>query len=342
MTERQRARNSEKYATCNFNIKSGQNVRVVFYNVENLYDPYNDSVKRDDDFTSTGGKRWTYSRFLAKLLHLSKLFISIGEGNPPAIIGMCEVENDYVLQKLIYATPLKNTRYKIIHYDSPDARGVDVAMLYRPDRFRVLASKPVKVRFPFDTNSATRDILYVRGLIFTQDTLHLFINHWPSRRGGYTESTPKRNFVAGLLKFTVDSILQKHTNANILIMGDFNDEPDNESISRILGARADTGDLRPMDLVNLMTFKLKEWNMGTIKYQGKWSIFDQIIISGNLLGKQNSIHSGINDAHIFKGNFLLEDDSRYLGSKLNRTYVGPNYHGGFSDHLPIYLDIWSE
>jgi len=254
---------------------------------------------------------------------------------------MCEVENDYVLKKLIYETPLKNSHYRIIHYDSPDARGIDVALLYRPDRFRVLTSKPVRVRFPFDTNSATRDILYVKGVIFGNDTVHLFINHWPSRMGGYTESTPRRNYVASLLRTAIDTINAHHTDANIVIMGDFNDEPDNESLLHILKARTDTQDLRTADLVNLMSFKLKEWNIGTIKYQGKWSIFDQFIVSRNMVASHNNLFTRIEDAHIFKGNFLLEDDARYLGSKLNRTYVGPVYHGGYSDHLPIYLDIWS-
>jgi hypothetical protein len=340
VTERQLLKFPEKCAISNSGTKTGQNVRIVFYNVENLYDPYNDTVKRDDDFTSAGGKHWNYNRFLAKLFHLSKLFISIGQWDPPAIIGMCEIENDYVLKKLIYETPLKAYKYRIIHYESPDVRGVDAAILYRPERFRVLASQPLRIVFPFDTTTKTRDILYVRGVIFGNDTLHLFINHWPSRMGGYTESTPKRNYVAGILRKAVDTIVMNHTRANIVIMGDFNDEPDNESLSLILKARADTLDLLPYDLVNLMSFKMKNWNSGTIRYQGKWSIFDQIIISGSMLIKQNGIHSGIDDAHIYNGSFLLEDDPKFLGSKLNRTYVGPNYHGGFSDHLPVYLDIW--
>ena len=164
-------------------IKS-QSVRIVFWNVENLYDPYDDTTTLDDEFTSGGAKHWTWSKFTAKLNHIAKTILAIGEWNPPAIIGLCEVENRYVLNKLIYNTPLKPWRYKFVHYESPDRRGVDVAMLYRPAHFRIIATRNVSIRFPFDTLAETREILYVKGVLFSDDTLSVFINHWPSRRGG--------------------------------------------------------------------------------------------------------------------------------------------------------------
>jgi hypothetical protein len=196
--------------------------------------------------------------------------------------------------------------------------------------------------FPFDSLTHTRDILYVKGTIFENDTVHLFVNHWPSRRGGYNESTPKRNFVAKLLKSKVDSLQTKNPYSNIIIMGDFNDEPGNESLCRILQARSDTHNLKSTELINLMSFKMKDWNEGTIKYQGKWSIFDQFIVSASLLEKHHGIRTSPDDAHIFKAGFLLSDDVRFLGSKPNRTYVGPRYNGGYSDHLPVFLDLWSQ
>ena len=339
LTKSQNGTFPENHAIKNLKRESGQNVRIVFYNVENLYDPYNDTTKLDDEFTPMGTRRWTYGKFLEKLFHLSRLILSVGEWDPPAIVGMCEIENLYVLKKLVYDTPLKPFKYKIIHYDSPDIRGVDVALIYRPEKFKVLYSINFKVQFPFDTMSHTRDILYVKGIVFKTDTVHLFINHWPSRRGGYNESTPKKNFVASLLKSKVDSLFEKDPHSNIVIMGDFNDEPGNESLCRILQARTDTP-VRSSELINLMPVKMKDWNQGTIKYQGKWSIFDQFIVSGSLFSSNNRIRASLKDAHIYKADFLLSDDPRFLGAKPDRTYVGPRYNGGFSDHLPVYLDLW--
>ncbi len=339
-TKRQNTGITENYANIKWQSNKGHNVRIIFYNVENLYDPYNDTTKMDDEFTSMGTRRWTYAKFLEKIFHLSRVFLSIGEWDPPAIVGMCEIENLYVLRKLIYDTPLKCVKYRIIHYDSPDIRGVDVALIYRPEKFNVLYSKSFKVIFPFDSLSHTRDILYVKGTVFKSDTVHLFINHWPSRRGGYKESTPKRNFVAMLLKSKVDSLLSGNHHSNIIIMGDFNDEPGNESLCKILKAKPDSQHFQLTDLINLMAVKTSDWNQGTIKYQGKWSIFDQFIVSGSLFREENGIHTSLEDAHIFTADFLLNDDARFLGSKPNRTYVGPRYNGGFSDHLPIYLDLW--
>src|ERR1039457_6484843 len=219
LTKRQRADITKNPANITIHGKKSHNVRIIFYNVENLYDPYNDTTKLDDEFTSSGTRHWTYGKFLEKLFHLSRVILSAGEWDPPAIVGMCEVENLYVLKKLIYDTPLKCVKYRIIHYDSPDIRGVDVALIYRPDKFKVLTSQSFRVVFPFDSLIHTRDILYVKGTIFTCDTLHLFVNHWPSRRGGYNESTPKRNFVPGLLRSKIDSLFSKNPSFNIVIMG---------------------------------------------------------------------------------------------------------------------------
>lgn len=339
MTERQTCYLSEKYANQFTDCKKSQNVRIVFYNVENLYDPYDDTTKMDNEFTSTGARHWSYSKFQTKLNHLSKTLVAAGEWEPPAIVGLCEVENKYVLNKLIYQTPLKKFNYRIIHHDSPDSRGIDVTLLYRPEKFTVLTWKCFQVHFPFDITAQTREILMVKGKVFLNDTIILFVNHWPSRRGGYLESQPRRNFVAGLLRSKIDSIFRMDHSPNIIVMGDFNDEPDKESLSSILAAKPYPNNCGNTDLINLMYPKERQWNEGTIKYQGQWSIFDQFIVSGNLVRKSDESMALFADAHIFKGDFLLEKDDRNLGEKLKRTYSGPRYIGGFSDHLPIYLDL---
>lgn len=330
---------TEKYAKNDFPGKKSQFVRIFFYNAENFYDPYDDTTKMDDDFTPRGLKHWTYGKFKVKLSNLAKVIIASGRPEPPSIIGLCEIENRYVLNKIIYDSPLKKFRYRIVHHESPDIRGVDVALLYRPEEFRVISWKSFPVRFPFDTLVQTREILYVCGTIFGGDTIHLFINHWPSRLGDYSTAVRKRDYVAGFLRMKTDSLFREEGNANVVIMGDFNDEPDNASIIEILGTKTDTCRLKNTDLFNLMYSKMKKQNEGTIKYQGKWSVFDQMIVSGALIKGINGIVTSP-DGRIFNSAILLEPDDRFLGYKPNRTFVGPRYHGGFSDHLPVYMDIY--
>ncbi|MEI6682046.1 MAG: endonuclease [Bacteroidota bacterium] len=318
-------------------IKS-QNVSIIFWNVENFYDPYDDTTKMDDEFTPAGAKHWTWSKFSTKMNHIAKTLLAIGKWEAPAIIGLCEVENRYVLNKLIYETPLKPWKYRFIHHESPDLRGVDVALLYRPDRFRVLGSQPVAIRFPFDTTAQTREILIVKGILFGIDTLTIFVNHWPSRRGGNLESAPRRNFVAGVLKREVDSV-QDEKPCNILIIGDFNDEPEDESLRLHLQAATDTNSFDKHQLFNLMGIRNRKHQEGTLKYREQWSTFDQFIVSCTLLKGLAGIKASPGNARVFRSTFLLEEDNTYFGDKLNRSYVGPRYHGGFSDHLPVVVEI---
>ena len=316
-----------------------QNVSIIFWNVENLYDPYDDTTKQDNEFTPGGARHWTYSKFTKKLNHVSKTILAAGEWDAPAVVGLCEVENRYVLNKLIWETPLKAWKYKFIHHESPDKRGVDVAMLYRPSLFTVLSNHAITIRFPFDTLAQTREILMVKGVLFGSDTIILFINHWPSRLGSGSVSLSRRNYVASVLRNAVDSILASKQATNILIMGDFNDEPSNESLCRVLLASNDTLRCSEKQLYNLMGIRNKKHPEGTLKYRDQWSTFDQFIVSGPLMAGLSGISATANDARVFRPSFLLEDDNTYFGEKLNRTYVGPRYHGGFSDHLPIILKI---
>jgi hypothetical protein len=327
----------EKYARTDPGPDSCQNVRIVFWNVENLYDPYDDSTTLDDEFTAAGARHWSYSKFRTKLNHLSKVLLAIGNWEPPPIVGLCEVENRYVLNKLIYDSPLKKFRYRVVHHDSPDRRGVDVAMLYRPDRFRLIGAQARSIRFPFDTTAETREILMVKGVVNSTDTLILFVNHWPSRRGGELASRPRRNWVAGILRAMTDSLLGSNPSSAIVIMGDFNDEPVDLSLTTHLKARLDTINLQPTDLVNLMAPKYRR--EGTHKYHDAWGILDQFIVSAALARGKPGLAASYGDAHIYRGNFLLTGDAAYLGEKPVRTFNGPKYLGGFSDHLPVYLDL---
>jgi endonuclease/exonuclease/phosphatase family metal-dependent hydrolase len=339
LPEKHKTFTTEKYAKVDDSLYKSQNVRIVFYNTENLYDPYDDTTKLDDEFTVKGKKRWTYGKFSIKLTHFAKTMMAIGGNDLPALIGLSEIENRYVMNKIIYETPLKKFHYRFVHHESPDARGIDVALLYRPEKFQVISSRAIRILFPFDTSIRTREILYVRGILFHEDTLHVFVNHWPSKLGGVIVSETRRKFVASVLRKCVDSIFQKHPKANILIMGDFNDEPDQPSIKDVLRAGPINSDTRPDELVNLMCEKQKDWNHGTIKFQGKWTIIDQFIVSSSLIGNDMGLHTSEQDARIFQGDFLMEKETTFLGSKPLRTYAGPRYIGGFSDHLPIYLDI---
>ena len=320
--------------------KRGNNaIRLVFYNTENLFDPSDDSLTNDNEYTPAGIRRWTYSRLKHKLLNISKVFISIGGWEVPEIIGMCEIEDRFVLYELIKETPLSKFGYKIIHKDSPDPRGIDVAMIYRPDKFMPISYKAIPVRFPNDPDGRTRDILYVKGNVMNREILHVFINHWPSRFGGYAGTKPKRAVVASILRHATDSIMQSDPDARIVIMGDFNDEPNDESITKILMARGDSTHLEKTDLYNLMTGYAGRWTSGTNKFHESWSVIDQIIVSSSLLHAETGLYTNANAAHIFAPPFLLTEDKTYFGSKPFRTYMGPKYLGGFSDHLPVYVDI---
>jgi hypothetical protein len=313
--------------------------RIVFYNVENLFDVYDDSLTTDEEFTPEGPRHWNNKKFYNKINNIYKVIMAIGKSGPPALVGLSEIENRFVLEKLVNATPLKNFGYRIIHYESPDRRGIDVALLYREELFEPVYSKAIPIRFPFDTASRTRDILYVKGLLLDTDTAHIFINHWPSRYGGYMPTIPKRNHAAKTLLQVTDSILKVNKNAAILIAGDFNDGPDDESISEILNAKDPSEFILLTDLYNLMLSKQDDWPYGTLKYQQGWDKFDQIIVSGTLLADDTPLQVLDRKATIFHAPFLLENDKTYLGQKPNRTYIGFKYHGGFSDHLPVYVDI---
>jgi predicted extracellular nuclease len=310
---------------------------VFFYNVENLFHPEKDSLKNDEAFTPEGSYRWTYKRYYRKVNQIAKTFLAVNQGTPPEIIGLAEVENEKALRQLCFYSPLKSFNYKYVHYDSPDLRGIDVALLYRKDTVTMIHQETIGITFPFEPNSKNRDILYVVFHFPEKDTIHLFINHWTSRFGGYATTIPKRNYYAQRLKNKIDSIKRCFSNPYIIVMGDFNDYPHNESLSTILQAKS-VSEKKDDFLINLMSEYDNAGNAGSHKYEDFWGCLDQIIVSANLLtGNGLSVYQY--KAHIMDAPFLLTEDSKYGGYKPFRTYLGFKYLGGFSDHLPVFVHL---
>ena len=315
-------------------------MRIMFYNVENLFHPDNDSLKNDDSFTEEGINHWSNYKYWKKQKKVAQVITSVGGWEAPSIIGLCEVENELTLIHLTRYTSLKNQKYSIVHRESEDWRGIDVALLYRNEKFRLISDTAYDVRFSFDKNSRTRNILHVTGIIMQTDTVHIFVTHWPSKYGGAFVTIPKRKHVASEIRKYSQEILRKNPNANIIVMGDFNDSPNEESVTK--GLRAKSPDnYKEGDLVNLM-YPLMNKQIGSHFYAGEtgneWSMLDQIVVSSNLLKTNNSVRVKENKAHIFSANFLLETNKKGIIVP-NRTFIGMKYHGGFSDHLPIYIDV---
>lgn len=310
---------------------------VLFYNTENLFDWKNDPHTNDDEFTPEGDRHWTFSRFQTKIQNISKALIGAAGWDTPIVIGICEVENKFILEQLINNTSLKSNEFGIIHKESPDPRGIDVALLFNKEKFDPLSYEYYPLIDEDGSIRRTREILYASGVI-EEDTIHFFLNHWPSRYSGILETKPWRNKAASILKQKTDSILKVNPEAKIVIMGDFNDQPEDESIRIILKAREITGEINYGELYNLSHAWINA-ETGTLKYQSQWFVFDQIIVSGALINATSGLYAETNWANIFSSDFLMEEDETHGGLKPYRTYSGYRYNGGFADHLPIKLKI---
>lgn len=308
-------------------------INIAFYNVENLFDTLDAPNKIDDEFTPLSDKKWNTERYTKKLNNIGAVLASLNKPGLPAIIGLCEVENKKVVEDLVKSNQLKKAGYKIVHEESPDARGIDVALLYSPKHFKYLSHEKLTVKVPSEPWERTRDILYVKGKV-ANETLHLFVNHWPSRRDGTEVSEKRRIAAAKVLKQKVDKILAKDKNAKILIMGDFNDFPDNKSISKVLGAGVDDDDV----LYNLM-YKQAMKGKGTYNFKGDWNMLDQFIVSKGLLDGGSGLDVDKDSGHIYKEDWILYINREKEVEAPNKTYGGDNYYGGYSDHLPIYLNL---
>lgn len=319
------------------------NFRLMFYNLENLFDIYNDPLINDDEFTPDGGQYWNYRRYIAKLNNIAKTVLAVGQWSPPDFVGVCEIENRNVLIDLLKKTPLAGTDYRFFHHDSKDSRGIDVAFFYRKSKFIPIDTAAIPVIFPFNPEYHTRDIIYVKGLMIEQnDTVHIFINHWPSRYGGHMETEESRKTAALTVKHKTDSIFKSAPNANIVIIGDLNDYPTDASVCYHLKAFTDLNNPQPAQLYNLSYYLQQTKHLWSHKNQGIGGILDQIIVSGSLLRGDNDVITTKDDAHVADFDFLLEKSTSDPGLITNRTYLGFTYHGGFSDHLPVYLDIFSQ
>lgn len=307
----------------------------MFYNTENFYDTVDDPQVLDDAFTPHGFYKWTEERFNDKVEKLTNVIRDIVKPSLPDIIGLAEIENKTVMMAIVDGLRQKGmSNYSFVHYNSPDERGADVAMIYNTQSFTVLESDPILVRLP-GIEDRTRDILHVQGKTVTGDVLEIFITHFPSRREGTERSERRRYFVASELRNAVNKVLDKNPAANIIIMGDFNDTPDDNSIDEVLGAQKKFDNIQPQKLYNL-TYPRHKKGIGSTYHKG-WLLFDQFIVSGNMLLSEN-IDCKPEYADVFNPRYLLHFGKEGR-PKTNRTYQG-HYTGGYSDHLPIYLKLF--
>ncbi len=307
-------------------------VTVVFYNLENLFDTIDSPDTFDEDFTPQGKNAWTAIRYEKKLKDLAKVLAESHGTELPAVIGLCEVENRQVVDDLMRVERLRKGKYKVVHHDSPDARGIDVAFAYRASSMVLLHDEAISYGFDFEPETTTRDILYVKTLAGA-DTLHFFVNHWPSRRGGQEASEPKRLIPANIIRQRSDSLMRIDPTARIIIMGDFNDYPDNRAMTEVLRCVPGT----ESGLTNL-TYHFHMSGKGTYNYKGEWGMLDQFIVSDALRNAKIGLAVTDSSAGIFSPDWLLYTDKEGNQSP-SRTYGGPNYYGGYSDHLPIVLTL---
>jgi predicted extracellular nuclease len=314
--------------------KFSKHLTVVFYNVENLFDLKDEPGKSDEEFTPEGEKKWTQERYSKKLADISRVLASVNPDELPEIIGLCEVENRKVLEDLINHRNIAKGKYKIVHHESPDFRGIDCALIYRPKEFKVLEHFPVRVVLHDKPDYKTRDILYVKGKSKNKEELHIFVNHWPSRTGGVANTEPIRVGVAMILREKVDSILKISPEANIIVMGDMNDEPINKSMVSTLGAAAPA--YQGSVLKNLM-FGPDNEGKGTYNYRGNWNMLDNMVVSESLLDEEG-FRCVEKTGFIFRREWM-EYKNQDGDLVPNRTYGGPNYYGGISDHFPVYFKL---
>lgn len=317
--------------------------RIAFWNVENLYDTINDPAINDEEFLPKGKMKWTSERYTTKLDHLSKEILALGNGKGPDVLGLAEIENERVLVDLTTKTQLAKQKYGIVHYDSHDKRGIDVALLYKKEKFKVLESKIFPVQFPLDSLKKgdtlfTRDILVVKG-IFTgsKDTVWICVNHWPSRRGGQTESDARRMLAANTLHRVLDSLMLVNPSRKIIAIGDFNDEPTSKSIESLKCGPPCFSCKQPVTCFFDLMDSLKAAGDGSYHYRKEVNMLDNILVNFNF---QSGKGLQIRDAHIFKTEWNTGVNYKADPPGPLHTYAGSRYIGGYSDHYPVYADVF--
>jgi len=327
------------FTLCSSCIGAEKPFRVMFYNTENLFDTIDNPRKNDNEFLPASAKYWNSKKYWTKQNNLAKVITALGEWDTPALIGLCEVENKEVLDDLTKKTPLKSQQYRYIITDCEDLRGINVALLYQRDRFRLLQSHAYPIRFPANKRKKTREILHVAGQVTSGDTLDVFVCHFPSRQGGEEKSEPDRIYVASVLRAKVDSLMRIRRHPYVLIMGDLNDEPSNKSIFNTLNARPIDNSMAASQLYNLFYAFEKQERKGSYKYGSQWNVIDQIIVSGSLLNPNAPFRALPETATIFIQDFMMTTDKSHGGKRPKKTFHGMKYEAGFSDHLPVYIDL---
>lgn len=318
--------------------------KIVFYNLENFFDTVNDPEVLDDEFTPEGPKKWTQDKYDKKLHNMERVFFDIAAINKdyPVVIGVSEVENRNVLEDIVAAPKLAPANYRIVHHDSPEARGVDVAFFYRADVFKLEGEKAIRTIIPSLPNFKTRDILTMWGKIDGEDFLFM-VGHWPSRLGGKEASEYKRIAVGEQMRSIADSVKQIRPDVKVVLMGDFNDDPTDPSITQGLGAKLKVKELQKGDYYAPYASMLKA-GYGTLAYGDAWNIFDNIVVTENLVNdttdklKIQKAPGSKFYGNIFKRHYMVQKEGQYKGYPL-RTYVGNNFQGGYSDHFPVYIYI---
>ena len=308
----------------------------AFYNIENLFDTIYNADVDDASFLPTSKVAWNTERYNHKLNNISKVMSSIDSSSFPSLFGLCEVENLGVVENLIIHPNLKKAGYKIIHKNSPDNRGIDVALLYQPNKYKPIVNRFIKPNFPGEPEMKTRDILYSKGIVNHKDTIHVFINHWVSRWGGQEQTEHHRIQIAKTIKHITDSILNVVPMANILISGDLNDNPTDTSIYYALNALEITPKPVSKSLYNLSLNQFKAGS-GSL-YYNNWDMFDQIIVSTSMLNGANGLKVDSPDQIVYKEDWILYKPKKGP-ARPSRTASGGRYYGGFSDHLPVMVNI---
>ncbi|MDE7005717.1 endonuclease/exonuclease/phosphatase family protein [uncultured Alistipes sp.] len=316
--------------------------KVVFYNFENLFDTINDPDVLDEEFTPEGLKRWNSTKYNKKIANLERVLfdIAVEDKDFPAVIGVSEIENRNVMEDVIAQSKLAHADYRVVHYDSPDLRGVDVGFYYRPDVFKLEGSAPIPFHMPELPDFRTRDFVTMWGTIDSEPFFFL-VSHWPSRLGGKEASDPKRMAAARRVKEIVDSVQCANPATKVVVMGDLNDDATDDSIVEGLGAKGKPQEVQPGDMFNPFIALLKA-GYGTLAYRDSWNLFDNIVVSANLVdapaGTLRLLAVGKFYGGIFRRPYMIQKSGQYKGYPL-RTFVGNDFQGGFSDHFPVYIYI---
>lgn len=317
---------------------------IGFYNLENLFDTLDTENVRDTEFTPKGSKVYNSALYHDKLNNLSSVIAEVGTELTPdglAILGVAEIENRSVLEDLVEQNRLKSRNYQIVHFDSPDKRGIDVGLLYQPKYFEVTSSRNIALMLEDDKGERifTRDVLFVSGL-FDGEKIHILVNHWPSRRGGEERSSPLREQGAALCKTVVDSLTLADPMAKIILMGDLNDNPTNRSVKQILNAKRDKSKVPEHGIYNPYINMYKK-GYGSNAWRDTWSLFDQIMVSEDFINGDKKEGYQFYQAKVFNESYLVQKTGQYKGYPF-RTFVGDSYQGGYSDHFPAYIYLVKE